>query len=270
MVYFKTYFPSPALSHIVEYYWRSIIPLKESLTQEVQTPLMQGMTFNLNRLTEKMVFSDNTMEMKDYCYLFGQPAKHRLSLSNPTGVDILGVKFTATGLHTLTGLGMRHLADNIVSADCVWGREVEWLCEAMYEATNTQQMIQLLERFLYKKLRANRKREINKSLEAAVYYMHHNTYSLQEIKERTFLSERTLERYFDSHIGLSPKRYARICRFNAVKETLDKNPTDHWHEIIYSFGYYDQSHFIKEFKALSGKTPGQYLAKLSETSLSLF
>ena len=270
MTYFKTFFPSPVLNHIVEYYWRSIIPLKESLTQEVPTPLMQGMTFNLNRLTERMVFADNTMEMKDYCYLFGQPAKHRLSLSNATGVDILGVKFTTTGIHMLTGMGMRHLADNIVSADCVWGREVEWLCEAMYEAPDTLGMIQVLEQFLYKKLKSNQKWNLNKSLEAAVYYMHHNTYSLKEIKERTFLSERTLERYFASHIGLSPKKYARICRFNAVKEALDKNPRGDWHELVYSFGYFDQSHFIKEFKTLSGKTPRQYLASMQETSLSLF
>lgn len=269
MTYFKTFLPSPVLRHVVEYYWRSIIPLKESLTQEVPTPLMQGMTFNLNRLTERMVFSDNTMEMKDYCYLFGQPAKHRLSLSNPTGVDILGVKFTSTGLHTLTGMGMRHLADNIVSAEGVWGREVEWLCEAMYEAGSTLGMIQVLEQFLYKKLKSSR-RELNKSLEAALYFMHHNIYSLKEIKERTFLSERTLERYFASHIGLSPKKYARICRFNAVKEALDKNPSRDWHEMIYSFGYFDKSHFIKEFKTLSGKTPGQYLSELSEPSVSLF
>ena len=268
MTYLKTFLPSPALNHIVEYYWRSIIPLEESLTQEVQTPLMQGMTFNLNKLTERMVFSDNTMEMNDYCYLFGQPAKHRLSLSNPTGVDILGVKFTATGLHTLTGMGMHHLADNIVSADCVWGREVEWLCEAMYESPDTLTMIHRLEQFLYKKLRYNHKRQINKGLEAAIYYMHHNTFSLQEIQDRTFLSERTLERYFASHIGLSPKKYARICRFNAVKEALDTKTNRDWHEMVYAYGYFDQSHFIKEFKALSGKTPGQYLAELSETSLS--
>lgn len=270
MIYFKTFLPSPPLNHVVEYYWRSVISLKESLTQEVQTPLMQGMTFNLNRLTEKMVFPDNTMEMRDYCYLFGQPAKHRLSLSNPTGVDILGVKFTTTGIHAVTGMGMRHLADNIVSADCVWGREVEWLCEAMYEAQDTLGMIQLLEQFLYKKLKRNSKKEINKSLAAAVHYMHQNAYSLQEIKARTFLSERTLERYFLSYIGLSPKKYSRICRFNAVKGMLDKKSQIDWHEMIYAFGYYDQSHFIKEFKELSGKTPGQYVTALSDNSLSLF
>lgn len=189
MAYFKIYQPIPSLTHIVEYYWRSIIPLQESLTQEVHTPLMQGMTFNLNRLTEKMVFGDRTLEMNDYCYLFGQPARHRLSLSNPTGVDILGVKFTTTGIHAITGMEMRYLADDIVPADCIWGKEVEWLCEALYEAPGTLQMLELLERFLCDKLKKKQKRKIHTGLEAAVRYtQHQRVYSLRDLTELTYVS----------------------------------------------------------------------------------
>lgn len=260
MHFFKTYNPSPSVAHVVDYYWRSVIPLQQSLTQEVPTPLMQGMTFNLNRLAEKMVFGDRIMEMNDYCYLFGQPAKHRLSLSHQSGVDIFGVKFTTTGLYTLTGVDMQHIADAIVPADCIWGREIEWLCEALYEASDVVGMIQVLEQFIQKKLKKRPTLTLHPPFEAALGYMETKCiYSLQDILERTFMSQRTMERYFRTRLGLTPKRYAQICRFNAVKQILDKQPVPNWQEVVYSFGYYDQSHFIKEFKKLSGKTPVQYI-----------
>lgn len=271
MVYYNTYFPSPPLQGVVEYYWRSKITLSESLVQEVHTPLMQGITFNLNKLRERMVFGDKVLEMDDYCYLFGQPAKPRLSLSNPSGVDILGVKLQPMGLYRITGMNMQHLADNIIGADDIWGKEAEWLCEALYEAVDMASMIQRLEDFLYKKVKSFKNNCIQSPLEPVLSCIHgQGIYDLNKIRDLTFFSEKTLERYFSNQLGLSPKRYMRICRFNAVKEVLDKNPEIDWHDVIFSFGYYDQSHFIKEFKEFSGKTPTQYCAPHKANTLSLF
>lgn len=271
MAYFKTYKPSPSLQHVIAHYWRAVVPLQESLVQEVATPLMQGMTFNLNLLAEEMVFGDRTLHMDSYCYLFGQPAKHRLSVSNRNGVDILGIKFTPLGIYQLTGLDMRHLADDIIDAGELWGKEVEWLCEALYEATDTPSMIQIVERFLSEKLGRHNKREANPALTAAIERMSFGRlYTLTEIREITCMSKKTLERCFLTHIGLSPKRYARICRFNTVKTLLDQNPNLKWQEVAFSLDYYDQSHFIKEFKEFAGKPPVEYHESLRLRSATFF
>lgn len=271
MTYYNTFLPSPALQNIVEYYWRSEISLAESLVQEVHTPLMQGITFNLNKLNEKMVFGSKVLEMNDHCYLFGQPAKPRLSLSNPAGIDILGVKLLPMGLYQLTGINMQYLADNIVSAEDIWGKEVRWLCEALYEAPDVAGMIQRLEDFLYQKARSGKNKDDLPPLAPVLSHIHaREIYDLNALRNLTSFSEKTLERYFKTQIGLSPKRYMRICRFNAVKAFLDKNPEIDWHDVIFSFGYYDQSHFIKEFKEFSDKTPTRYCAALGTKTLSLF
>lgn len=270
MALFQTYPPSPHLAHVVEYYWRSIVSLHESLTQDVPTPLMQGMTFNLHRLTEKMVFGNRVQEMNDYCYLFGQPAGHRLSQSHATGVDILGVKFTPTGLYTLANIEMQQVVDAILPADSVWGSEIAWVCEAMYEASNVLEMIRIVEQFLWEKIKKNRKSNIQ-SLEYALRYMQSGRiYSLKDILEKAYLSERTMQRHFISQLGMPPKQYAQICRFNAVRSRLEEMPQTDWQEAVYAFGYYDQSHFIKEFKKFSGKTPGQYVEALLSPRLALF
>ncbi|WP_158640630.1 helix-turn-helix domain-containing protein [Anseongella ginsenosidimutans] len=271
MTYFKTFPPCPELAEIVDFYWRSIITLSESLSQEVPTPLMQGMTFNLNALAEDMIFPERKLTMKKYCYLFGQPVKPRISLSNPRGIDILGVKFKAMGIHRLTGLNMRYLADDIIEADSVWGNEVELLCEQMYEASGTGEMIWMLEKFLTGKLRQQQKKRNNLAMAGALELMGGKKfYTLKAIQEMTFTSKKTLERYFLDQVGLPPKRYARICRFNLVKNMFDQQPGMNWQEIAFQLGYYDQSHFIKEFKEFSGKTPNEYCASRLLESSALF
>lgn len=258
MALFQTYPPGPHLAHVVEYYWRSVVSLNESLTQDVSTPLMQGMTFNLNRLTEKMAFGDRVQEMSDYCYLFGQPAGHRLSHSHYTGVDIFGIKFTPTGIYTLAEIDMQQVADSIISADCIWGREVEWLCEAMYETPDVRGMIRIVEQFLLSKIRQQRQLNIQ-PLEYAVRYMQsERIYSVKDVLDKVYLSERTMQRHFISWIGMTPKQYAQICRFNAVKKELEQIPQTAWSKTICAYGYYDQSHFIREFKKFSPNTPINY------------
>lgn len=271
MTYFKTFTPVPELEDIVDFYWRSVMPLAESLTQEIPTPLMQGMTFNLNALAEDMVFEDRKLHMNKVCYLFGQPVKPRLSLSNAGGIDILGVKFKAMGIFRLTGLNMRYLADDIMEADCIWGKEVDLLCERLYEASGTGEMIWMLENFLCAQLRKRRKKEKNIALEGALDYMNGSRfYTLKQIQDLTFTSKKTLERYFLDQIGLSPKRYARICRFNIVKSFIDQDPAANWQDVAFPLGYYDQSHFIREFKEFSGKTPGEYCSDRLPEPAGLF
>lgn len=54
---------------------------------------------------------------------------------------------------------------------------------------------------------------------------------------------------------MTPKQYAQISPFNAVKKELERTPQTAWLETIWAYGYYDQRHFFREFKNFSGKTP---------------
>jgi len=71
------------------------------------------------------------------------------------------------------------------------------------------------------------------------------------------VSERRLERLFKKYIGLSPKYYARIIRFNYIFQLI-KSKENSWAEIVCQSGYYDQSHFTHNFKAFTGEDPSAY------------
>jgi len=81
--------------------------------------------------------------------------------------------------------------------------------------------------------------------------------SVKELTEKAGVGERQLERLFKRYVGLSPKFFARIIRFNYIFQLIQSKNTP-WAEIVYQSGYYDQSHFIRNFKAFTGEDPTSY------------
>lgn len=80
---------------------------------------------------------------------------------------------------------------------------------------------------------------------------------IKDLCEAGNKSERQLQRLFKKYIGLSPKYYARIIRFNYIFRLI-KEKERSWAEIVFESGYYDQSHFIRNFKAFTGEDTSAY------------
>ena len=81
--------------------------------------------------------------------------------------------------------------------------------------------------------------------------------NVQELTEALDVSERTLERHFKLHVGLSPKKYSRIIRHAYIFQIVNEKP-DNWAQVAYQAGYYDQTHFIKNFQEFTGEDPSKY------------
>lgn len=85
--------------------------------------------------------------------------------------------------------------------------------------------------------------------------------SLVCIQKELGLSERGLQRLFETSVGLTPRMYGRICLFDAAFQALERRRYTRLSDIAYEQGYADQSHFIRAFKEFTGFTPGEYLGK---------
>lgn len=269
MDFLETYRPCNELQDVVELYWRSSCDLEQALVQEMYTPTLQALTFNLGGKYEDILLEEEWMRMDKYCYIIGQPLSKRVSLSNPKGIDILGVKFTPLGLYLLTGIDMRHISDKIIDASDIWNYEITLLYEEILSKETTQEQIAAIEHFLLRKRKQHSRCE--------KIYVIHNTldlmenkriFSVSQLREDNFVTKKTFERYFLNHIGVTPKQYANICRFNNVRAYLDNLLSEpDWQDVIVSFGYYDQSHLIREFKRYAGKTPKEYFSLIPPTLL---
>ena len=88
--------------------------------------------------------------------------------------------------------------------------------------------------------------------------------SLKTLQSELCVTERTFQRLFESHIGVPPKLFRKICQFNAAFDQFSRGQYKKLSDIAYNHGYSDQSHFIRVFKEFTLLTPGDYLANLPE------
>jgi len=88
--------------------------------------------------------------------------------------------------------------------------------------------------------------------------------SLPELQKELQITERTFQRMFESYVGISPRMYSRICRFQAAFRQLNENQFSHLSDIAYEHDYTDHSHLTRTFKEFTGYTPKEYLKNTEE------
>lgn len=84
-------------------------------------------------------------------------------------------------------------------------------------------------------------------------------YSVPDMIELLNVSERTLQRKMKQLIGISPKSFSKLNRFKRVLETINKRDELDWQDILHGYEFFDQAHFIKEFKRYTGATPVEFI-----------
>ena len=86
--------------------------------------------------------------------------------------------------------------------------------------------------------------------------------NLPKLAGATGFGMRQFERHFINQIGLRPKLFARISRYEASLDHKARFPTTTWTDVAHRFGYYDQMHMIHDFTDLSGETPTKMLREI--------
>ncbi|MCC2545914.1 AraC family transcriptional regulator [Hymenobacter sp. BT175] len=82
--------------------------------------------------------------------------------------------------------------------------------------------------------------------------------TVAELARRFHVTERTLLRWYRHAVGVGPKQFGRIVRFVQAVQVLEQTSEAGWTEVLQACGYTDQAHFIREFRAFSGQSPGQF------------
>lgn len=134
------------------------------------------------------------------------------------------------------------------------GREIE---ERIMTANNCSERIAILSLFLEQKLRLNRQDDsaICNSIRQIIHSS--EICSVENLAKNANLSVRQFERKFKDYAGFSPKLYSRINRFQRTTKNFGGNILS-LTDLAYDCGYYDQSHFIREFKEFSGYEPRRF------------
>jgi AraC-like DNA-binding protein len=174
--------------------------------------------------------------------------------------DGVEVRLTPLGAYQLLGVPIGELAERVVGLDDVLGRVGTQLSEQLADAVDWKTRFGLLDRAFTRA--AARGPRPDRNLVAALSRLErrHGDLAIGELLMDTGWSRRRLGERFRAQIGLTPKSAARILRFSRARDLLTRPGHRSIASIALSCGYYDQAHFNRDFRALAGCTPTEYLA----------
>lgn len=170
-------------------------------------------------------------------------------------VQLLVIHFRPTGFYRLFGLPPSELTDRLGDAGDLVSKETSELHEQLHEAMDASEMFQLTESFLLAKLNKSRIKALGLEKATSLMVSQPGTYSVEELAYHSNMSLKTFERKFIQQVGLSPKLFARIRRFNLALDLKTYQPDLNWLDICYRTGYYDRMHMVKDFKKFAGLSP---------------
>jgi len=149
-------------------------------------------------------------------------------------------------------------SEKVFSIDDLGCVELYQLQEKVLNAKTKNEAIQHLKNFTIHK--ANAKKPVSDLVYYSVNYIYSNkrNFKVKKLAEILNVSRQYLERQFIEHLGISPKRFARVIRIRSITEYQKKNPSISLTEIAHKFGYFDQSHFIKDFQLVVNTSPKNF------------
>jgi hypothetical protein len=175
-------------------------------------------------------------------------------------VDTFAICFYPIGFINFMKTPLEKLVDKETPIAELFGQaEAIELEQQMIQAVDTQERINIIEFFLLGKL--NEKNTISNIVKSTVDVLlkTNGTTPINVILEDDLSKRRQLERHFRKQIGISPKQLAKAIRLQTTLNLLLNKKSETLTDIAYESEYFDQNHFIKDFKNLVGVTPKEFL-----------
>lgn len=251
----RTYVPPMPLSLFVDYFWymEDYNPLhaKELALPDGSTDLIIDLGENKIRLFDRcgreLVFGNS---------IICGPHTDYFVIDTSGESKVIGVHFKPGGIQPFLQVAVDELHNKHLSLNTIWGVKVNGINDELLSSPTPEAMFRILER----KLLSLAVKELapNPALQYALISL--QSAKVADIVNQIGVSHRRFNQIFKEEMGMSPKRLSRLLRFQEVLRHMNSGDHISWTDIAMACGYYDQSHFIKDFQAFSGINPGDYRA----------
>jgi AraC-like DNA-binding protein len=257
-MFFRSHTPAPPLADFIEQFWYCA-----DAPAHLRGRILPNGTIELKvNLREDEVRIDG-------------PARRRLSGAVVSGVyggffvsdhaphaALIGVHFRPGGAVPFLGVPAGELADTHVDLETLWGRSAAELRERLCTAATPEERFVLLERALTARL--GRALARHRAVPIALAAFEQPEARVRDVAAQVGLSQRRLIQVFAAEVGLTPKLYGRVRRFQRALALVRGVPAPEWARLAVECGYFDQAHLIRDFRALAGLSPVEYLRHRSE------
>jgi AraC-like DNA-binding protein len=183
------------------------------------------------------------------------PATEKVNVELDEGAEYLGVRFRTGQAPRLADVRASELTNRVVELTRLGGERIESVAERLRASPDRASRQRFLEELLRREtpplVRDERCRRAALLLED-----HGGRLRVEDLARELGLHVRSLERLFLEHLGITPKRLARLVRLRHVLGELHAGRHANLAELAYACGYSDQPHLVRDFKALIGRAPG--------------
>ena len=247
--------PAPELRHLIRHYYQvqdSLVGRMNLQPVPARSPqileLMFGTRYQVRRMER-----DTTEDVRAVA-LVGARTCRSAELILSGKVDAFTIVFQPGGFSTLFQLPAVELTNADFDGVEVLGRRISELYVRLGEVSAFDDRVRIADSCLTALRPASH--SVSTIVQTAMAVIRHSgSVRISELAHQTGLGTRQFERRFDHEIGISPKLYARIVRFEAALQRRAVSPTTRWTDIAHDLGYHDQMHMVHDFTRLSGDSP---------------
>lgn len=269
---YQSFQPHPDLEAIIKCYW--ILEVPDGTDAPRQRIVPDGcieMIFTLGEDIKRFTSeSDDEFVIQPRAMILGQITEP--FYIQPTGyVNTFAVRFYPYGFANFVTIPVKNLANKETPLALLFGEQVASdLEQKIIHAPDTKDRIKITEAFLSDRL--NNTATIDSIVKSTVdaLLLTNGSESINSILKDDLSKRRQLERNFVKQIGISPKQLGKVIRLQTALKLLLARQTENLTEIAYESEYYDQAHFIKDFKEFTGTNPGEFLTDDQMTLSTLF
>ncbi|MEI5908972.1 helix-turn-helix domain-containing protein [Bacillus spongiae] len=242
---YKEYKPTPSLHPYIYCYW-SATPYEEQITEYTYEIIPDGCTDILYEYDK----INQTSSIK-YFGIFESPFK--ITEQYNPGKITFGIRFYTGSSAYFISERAKDTAENAVDLNQLISPAIKNLHHELYQAKNINNMIVACDEVFTQAIKKGKLLHQNSLLNNILYQIvtGRGNYSIEELSKKEVIGQRRMNRLFEERIGLSPKKFSQVIRFQTVlADWLYKLPAE-----FLADEYYDQSHMIKDFKRRIGRKP---------------
>ncbi len=248
---FDKHLPTHQLKPYIKYF----VVSENALENEYKVFPSSGLVIGFQYKGQLATVKDNTENKLTTAGITGVTDGYKI-FKNSADIGTILVYFTEIGFTHFASHPANELFNLSLSLDAIFDKnsvaEVE---EKLTIATSDKNRINVVEQFLASQLKDI---QTDKLIVEAVklIYQTNGTIRIKELNQKLFISQSPFEKRFRKVVGTTAKKFASIVRFNTVLDNLNKTKT--LTEICYENNFFDQAHFIKDFKQFTGDTPENF------------
>jgi AraC-like DNA-binding protein len=252
--------PQPALRPFIDWLWYYVDYYPDHDRQHVLPDGTFELMINLQDIPRKLFDREANGRFTSFKrgWISGAHTSYLIIDALPCS-SMIGAHLKPGGAAAFLGIPAGEVCDQVVELDAIWGDSIwEWR-EQLLQAQGPSAKLRVMEDLLLNKVvRQRANPAVMWALDHFVQEPHMQ--SMAQVSGRLGISHKHFIDQFTRHVGLTPKKFCRIRRFQQVLGQIQSTSTVDWTDIACACGYYDQPHFINDFAAFSGVNPSRYLA----------